>query len=83
TDGATTTTLSVSAGATSIPYSLSGLPSGTGSHTVTVSYLGQTASTTYTAPASCSVAPVCSLVSSATASTCDPVSNTYSATALV
>ncbi|WP_198175105.1 hypothetical protein, partial [Spirosoma arboris] len=61
TDGATTTTLSVSAGATSIPYSLSGLPSGTGSHTVTVSYLGQIASTTYTAPASCSVAPVCSL----------------------
>ncbi|WP_198175063.1 hypothetical protein, partial [Spirosoma arboris] len=65
TDGASTTTLSVSAGATSIPYSLSGLPSGTGSHTVTVSYLSQTASTTYTAPASCSVA--CSLTAVATA----------------
>ncbi|RAI75723.1 hypothetical protein HMF3257_19010 [Spirosoma telluris] len=44
---------------------MSGLISGTGTHTVTVSYLGQSASTTYTAPASCSV--VCSVTAVATA----------------
>ena len=54
TDGLSTTTVTISAGATSVPYALSGLTSGTGSHTVTVSYASQTANQTYMAPASCS-----------------------------
>ncbi|MVM39156.1 hypothetical protein GO730_19080 [Spirosoma sp. HMF3257] len=83
TDGTSTTTIAISAGATSVPYSLTGLPSGTGSHTVTVSYLGQTASTTYTAPASCSIAPVCSLSATATAGLCATATNTYSASIVV
>ncbi|WP_461126013.1 SdrD B-like domain-containing protein [Spirosoma aerophilum] len=57
TDGSVTTSVIVSAGATTVPYSLTGLSSGTGVHTITVSYAGQTASTTYTAPASCTTAP--------------------------
>ncbi|WP_019990908.1 SdrD B-like domain-containing protein [Rudanella lutea] len=57
TDGAVSTTVSVPAGATSVAYSLTGLTSGTGSHTVTVSLPGcGTASATYTAPVSCTVA---------------------------
>ncbi len=55
TDGATSTTVPVSAGATSVPYALSGLSSGTGSHTVIASYAGLNASATYTAPASTTV----------------------------
>ncbi len=83
TDGTLTTIVSVSAGATSVPYSLTGLLSGTGSRTVIVSYLGKTASTTYTAPASCSVAPVCTLTASVTAGSCSAVSNTYAASVVV
>jgi uncharacterized repeat protein (TIGR01451 family) len=59
TDGALSTTVAVSAGATSIPYALSGLSSGTGSHTITVSYGSKIASTTYTAPASCTSIQAC------------------------
>ena len=51
TDGTTSTTVAVSAGATSVPYALSGLSSGTGSHTVTATYAGLTTTTVYTAPA--------------------------------
>ena len=54
-DGTSTTTVSVSAGATSVPYTLAGLNSGTGSHLLTVSYVGKTVSMTYTAPASCTL----------------------------
>ncbi|MEZ0607261.1 SdrD B-like domain-containing protein [Fibrella sp. WM1] len=53
TDGAQSTTLTVAAGATSVPYTLSGLTSGSGSHTVTVSFAGKTTSVTYSAPAAC------------------------------
>ena len=56
TDGTTTITIAVSAGNTAIPYSLTGLLSGTGSHTVTVSYAGKVASVSYAAPASCTTA---------------------------
>ena len=56
TDGVVTTTLSVTTGTTSVPYSLSGFPSGSGLHSLTVSYAGQTISQTYTAPASCTIA---------------------------
>jgi hypothetical protein len=57
TDGAVSTTVAVSAGATSVPYSLTGLTSGTGSHTVTVNFAGKTATITYTAPVSCEGCP--------------------------
>ena len=84
TDGASSLSLAISAGTVALPYSLSGLPSGTGVHTVSVSYLGQTISTTYTAPGSCSVAaPVCSLTAVATAGVCQTATNTYSTTVVV
>ncbi|QMW02985.1 DUF11 domain-containing protein [Spirosoma foliorum] len=83
TDGANTTTISVSAGATSVPYSMSGLLSGTGSHTVTATYLGHTASASYTSPLSCSVAPTCSLSATATAGICATATNTYSASVVI
>ncbi|GAB3991206.1 hypothetical protein GCM10028807_20810 [Spirosoma daeguense] len=73
TDGASTTTVSVSAGQTSVPYTLAGLSSGTGSHTVTVSYANQTVSATYTAPASCTLGV--SLI--ITPSACEPTTNQY------
>ncbi len=56
TDGAVSTTLSVPAGTTSIAYSLSGLATGSGSHTITASYSRtdcSPASVTYLAPATC------------------------------
>ncbi|WP_461137332.1 beta strand repeat-containing protein, partial [Spirosoma terrae] len=74
TDGINSTTVAVSAGTTSVPYSLTGLTSGTGSHTVTVSYASKTASATYTAPASCTVG----VAITATPSVCDPLTNQYS-----
>ncbi|GAB4029066.1 SdrD B-like domain-containing protein [Spirosoma gilvum] len=74
TDGVSTTTVSVSAGATSVPYSLTGLSSGTGSHTVTVSYAGKTVSQTYSAPSSCTVAVALSV----TPGSCTPATNQYS-----
>ncbi|AQG81037.1 DUF7507 domain-containing protein [Spirosoma montaniterrae] len=57
-DGSSTATVSVSAGTTSVPFTLTGLVSGTGSHTVSVSYAGKSSSITYTAPVSCSTCPV-------------------------
>ncbi len=57
TDGAISTTVAVSAGATSVPYSLNGLSAGSGLHTVSVSFAGQTTSTPYTAPIACTVCP--------------------------
>ena len=83
TDGTTSTTLTVNAGATNVPYSLSGLVSGTGSHTVTVTYASQSLSQTYTAPLSCSVAPVCSLSATAVTSVCAQATNTFSASVVV
>ncbi|MEZ0483965.1 SdrD B-like domain-containing protein [Fibrella aquatica] len=56
TDGAVSTTLLVSAGAGSVPFSLAGLASGSGSHTITVDYAGQSVNQSYTAPLSCTVA---------------------------
>ncbi len=55
TDGSARTTLNVTAGQASASFSMTGLPSGSGVHTVTVSGAGYaTASVTYTAPVSCS-----------------------------
>uniref|UniRef100_UPI00261626C4 DUF11 domain-containing protein n=1 Tax=uncultured Spirosoma sp. TaxID=278208 RepID=UPI00261626C4 len=56
TDGTSTTTVTVAAGATSVAYSLGSFNSDASSHTVTVSYGGKIASAIYTAPASCTVA---------------------------
>ncbi|GAB3962749.1 hypothetical protein GCM10028805_64490 [Spirosoma harenae] len=56
TDGNITETISVTVGQTSVPYSLSGLESGSGVHSLSVSYADQTVSQTYTAPASCTTA---------------------------
>jgi uncharacterized repeat protein (TIGR01451 family) len=53
TDGTVSTTVAVGTGETSTPYNLTGLMSGTGSHTVAVSCAGNSASATYMAPASC------------------------------
>ncbi|MBO0948162.1 putative Ig domain-containing protein [Fibrella forsythiae] len=59
TDGVSTAIVSVTAGQSSTSFTLANLPSGTGVHTVTVSGPGYSpGSTTYTAPASCTV---CSL----------------------
>ncbi|XWW46170.1 carboxypeptidase regulatory-like domain-containing protein [Fibrella sp. USSR17] len=63
-DGVRSTSLAVTATTTSIPYSLSGLISGTGAHTLTVSLPGcGTATAVYTAPAACSVAASISVTS--------------------
>lgn len=78
TDGSSTTIVNIAAGATSVPYSLNGLTSDGSSHTVTVSYAGKNASTTYTAPASCSVTPPCLLAVSVTPGICNPATNQYS-----
>ncbi|MBO0931737.1 SdrD B-like domain-containing protein [Fibrella aquatilis] len=84
TDGAITTTVPVAASATSVAYSLTGLTAGVASHTVTVSLPGcGSATATYTAPASCSVAPLCSLSALATAGTCNTATNQYSTTVVV
>lgn len=83
TDGTATTIVSVSAGQTSVAYSLAGLNSGTGSHTVTVSYAGKTASATYTAPASCTVAPPCLLQVVVTPGLCQSATNQYTVTGSV
>ncbi|RYF67504.1 MAG: DUF11 domain-containing protein, partial [Cytophagaceae bacterium] len=56
TDGIITSSISISAGATSVPYSLTGLLSGSGVHSVTVNFASQVASTTYVAPESCTIA---------------------------
>ncbi len=55
-DGNVTATVSIAAGATSVPINVPGLASGSGIHTLTLSYAGQTVSLTYTAPPSCTVA---------------------------
>ena len=75
TDGTSSTTVAISAGNTSVPYSLTGLPSGTGEHIVTVSYAGKIASMTYTAPESCTVAPMLALT--VTPGVCNSATNQY------
>ena len=82
TDGTANTTLNISAGQTAASFSLAGLASGSGVHTVTVSGAGYTpASATYTAPASCSTTPTPGnpqlLISSVTPGSCAPATNQY------
>ncbi|WP_293684568.1 DUF11 domain-containing protein, partial [Spirosoma sp. 48-14] len=53
TDGSNSTTVVITAGVTSVPYALSGLISGTGTHTITVGYATKNFSATYVAPQAC------------------------------
>ncbi|QMW02377.1 SdrD B-like domain-containing protein [Spirosoma foliorum] len=77
TDGTSSTVVLVTAGQTTASFNLAGLTSGTGSHTVTVSGIGYSpASTTYTAPASCTVAP-CGLAMVVTPGLCQSATNAY------
>ncbi|XWW45257.1 DUF3494 domain-containing protein [Fibrella sp. USSR17] len=61
TDGTSTTTVIVTAGQPTVAFSLAGLPSGTGAHTVSITGPAcSTAGTSYTAPVSCTTAPATS-----------------------
>ncbi|WP_375443425.1 SdrD B-like domain-containing protein [uncultured Fibrella sp.] len=84
TDGSYVRSLTASAGTTTIGFSYTTLTSDGATHTVSVvgSNCG-TASTTYSAPASCSVMPPCSLSAVATPGLCASATNTYSNTVLV
>ena len=86
TDGARSVTFVVAAsvGTTTANAVFNGLPADGLAHTVTISLPGcGSATTTYTAPTACSVAPVCSLTATATPGICSTATNTYSATAVV
>ncbi|WP_198424791.1 SdrD B-like domain-containing protein, partial [Spirosoma endbachense] len=86
TNGAQSLTTTIASGLTSFSFTavFNGLVSDGQSHTVTASLPGcSTTTTTYTAPASCSIAPVCSITAVATAGLCATATNAYSATALV
>ncbi len=56
TDGGVTANVPITVGDVSVPFSLSGFPSGSGPHSLSASYAGQVFSLTYTAPSSCTVA---------------------------
>lgn len=77
TDGVVSTTAAVTTSTTAVSFSLVGLATGSGSHTVnaTLSNCG-TASTTYAAPASCTVG----VALSATPGACVPATNQYTMT---
>ncbi|WP_461137333.1 SdrD B-like domain-containing protein, partial [Spirosoma terrae] len=85
-NGPASITASIPAGSGQVvfPAIFNGLTSDGVSHTVVASLPGcSTTTTTYTAPASCTVAPVCSLTAAVTAGLCASATNTYSATAVV
>ena len=79
-------TIALPAGNASGTFSYSGLVSNGQTYTVTASYSNSACSPvsqTYTAPVSCSVAPVCSLTATATPGLCATATNTYSASVVV
>ncbi len=84
TDGSTSTTLNVTNGQTTASFSLTGLPSGSGNRTVTVSGTGYTPkSASYTAPTSCSTTPTPTptppaVALAVSADSCAPATNQYS-----
>ena len=64
-------------------YTLSGLTADGASHTVTAVFSADGACTntsTYTAPASCAVAPVCAITLTSAAGACTPATNKYNVT---
>ena len=78
TDGTVTTTVAITAGQTSASFSLTGLSSGLGTHTVTAQATGYApASATYSAPASCTlpVTSFCLLTVTPTIGQCTTVTN--------
>ncbi|MEZ0487202.1 SdrD B-like domain-containing protein [Fibrella aquatica] len=85
TDGSKSTTVTITAGATSVAYSLTGLTSGSGSHTVVAALAGcGSGNAVYTAPASCTAAPgVCAIALKPTVSGCYSVTGTSKATVSV
>ncbi|GAB3888895.1 SdrD B-like domain-containing protein [Spirosoma agri] len=84
TDGTRKTTIEIAAGQTTASFSLTGLTSGTGDHTATLTSGNcGTISKTYTAPVACSTTPICSLNATTTVGACSGVTNTYSATTIV
>ncbi|QIP17043.1 DUF11 domain-containing protein [Spirosoma aureum] len=84
TDGVVSSTVAVTTSTTAVSYTLTGLLSNASSHTVTASLAGCSSdSVTYTAPASCTIAPVCSITAVATPGLCATATNAYSATAVV
>ncbi|WP_168207888.1 DUF11 domain-containing protein [Spirosoma sp. KCTC 42546] len=84
TDGSYVRSLTAAAGTTTINYSYTTLQSDGAIHTVTLTSSScGTASTTYTAPASCTSAPACSVSAVASAGSCATATNTYSSTVLV
>jgi uncharacterized repeat protein (TIGR01451 family) len=86
TNGAQSLTTTVASGLNSFSFTavFNGLISDGVSHTVTASLPGcSTTTATYTAPASCAIAPVCSISAVTTPGLCATATNAYSATALV
>jgi uncharacterized repeat protein (TIGR01451 family) len=83
----TTFTANVPAGLSSYSFTatyINTLPSTGATETVTASLTsGCAASTTYAAPVSCSVAPVCSMTAVVTNGLCQSATNTYSSTVVV
>ncbi|GAB3960792.1 hypothetical protein GCM10028805_58850 [Spirosoma harenae] len=82
-DNVRSATIAVSAGATSVPYSLTGLLSGTGNHTIAAEFGSVDNTATYSAPASCSVTPVCSISAVVNPGSCQAATNTFSNTVVV
>ncbi|WP_460950635.1 SdrD B-like domain-containing protein, partial [Spirosoma daeguense] len=82
--GAAPVSQTIAANATSLTLIVPNLVSDGAIHSATVSLpnCGSTTAT-YSAPASCSVAPVCSLTAAVTAGVCQTATNTYSANVLV
>ncbi|RYF77843.1 MAG: hypothetical protein EOO39_02970 [Cytophagaceae bacterium] len=56
TDGMVTISIPVTAGTTAVPFSMPGFQSGSGLHSLSLSYAGQQISESYEAPTSCTVA---------------------------
>ena len=87
TDGTSTTTIPVVAGQTTASFSLTGLTSGTGTHTVILGGAGYTTiAATYSAPASCSVTPTPPtplLALSVTPGSCTSATNQYTLTGTI
>jgi len=82
--GADPITQTLAANTSSFAVVLGGLLSDGASHTATISLPGcGTTTAVFTAPASCSVAPPCSISAVATAGICQTATNTFSTTAVI
>ncbi len=87
-NGTPIATLTITAGQTSAPFSVSGISNGPASRTLTAALSGTAglaASTTYAVPASCTVVtpPTPAIAIAVVAPVCNPVTNTYTTTGTV